>query len=265
MRKLALDIGDVRIGIAISDPLCIIASPYETYTRNKDKEKDYLYIASIVKLKECDTIVIGLPINMDGSSGKRVELVHKFGDELKNYTDADIDYCDERLSTVEAEQMLIQADMRRDKRKQVVDKIAAAIILTSYLDSNKVKESKKMSKELEKGLIEENEIMDDEDIVTLTNDKGEDVDFYHIATLDYKDNWYIFLSPVEGDEELSEEEVIIFRLSEDEEGNEVFNPLESDEEANAVYEVYLKELENCDEEECNCADESCDCGCNCCE
>ncbi|MGN1227635.1 MAG: Holliday junction resolvase RuvX [Christensenellales bacterium] len=137
MRVMALDLGDSRIGIAFSDPMMIIANGYETYTRKKN-ENDFIYIASLVKEKEVGIVVIGLPINMDGTYGERVEKSKEFGQVLKNYlpNDVKIDFMDERLTTVSAEKMLIDADVRRDKRKTVIDKIAATIILQSYLDKN---------------------------------------------------------------------------------------------------------------------------------
>jgi len=137
MRKIALDIGDVRIGIAVSDILGMIAGAHETYTR-KNPEMDMKYFAGLIKEKEADTVVLGLPINMDGTEGRRVEIVRVFAEELSKYTDAKIVFQDERLTTVSAERMLIEADVRRDKRRQVIDKVAATIILQSYLDKKGV-------------------------------------------------------------------------------------------------------------------------------
>lgn len=137
MRKIALDIGDVRIGIATSDPMGIIASGYETFTRTKNEINDLIYLSELAKDKGCDTFVLGLPINMDGTEGKRVELIKEFGEKLGKYTDLKIAYQDERLSTVSAEKALIESGMRREKRKQVIDKVAATIILQSYLDKIK--------------------------------------------------------------------------------------------------------------------------------
>lgn len=134
MRKIALDIGDVRIGIATSDPMGIIASGYQTYTRTADFDKDLQYIAKLAKDMGCDTFVLGLPINMDGSEGERVLKSRDFGEKLKQYSDLKIVYQDERWSTVSAEKMLIETGMRREKRKTVVDKVAATIILQSYLN-----------------------------------------------------------------------------------------------------------------------------------
>lgn len=137
MRKIALDIGDVRIGIATSDPMGIIASGYQTFTRTKNQANDLMFIAELAKEKECDTFVLGLPINMDGTEGKRVELIKEFAGNLSKYTNLKIVFQDERLSTVSAEKALIESGMRREKRKQVIDKVAATIILQSYLDKIK--------------------------------------------------------------------------------------------------------------------------------
>jgi putative holliday junction resolvase len=134
MRKIALDVGDVRIGIATSDPMGIIAGGYETFTRTKSFVKDLKYLASLIEEKQCDTIIIGLPLNMDSSEGDRVRIVKEFAENLKKHTNVDIVYQDERLSTVSAEKALIEGGMRREKRKKVIDKVAATIILQSYLD-----------------------------------------------------------------------------------------------------------------------------------
>ena len=134
MRKLCLDIGSVRIGVARSDYMNIIASPLEVYTRTKSIKNDAKYIANLVKETEVDEVVVGLPLNMNGTAGPSVEMIKTFVQELQNYTDVKIVFQDERLSTVSAEKILIESNMRRDKRKTVIDKIAATIILQNYLD-----------------------------------------------------------------------------------------------------------------------------------
>ncbi len=134
MRKIALDVGTVRIGIATSDPMGIIASGYETFTRTGDLQADLQKIASVVKEKQADTFVIGLPLNMDGTEGEKVIEIRAFAEELQKYTDLKIVFQDERLSTVSAEKMLIESGVRREKRKKVIDKVAATIILQTYLD-----------------------------------------------------------------------------------------------------------------------------------
>jgi putative Holliday junction resolvase len=136
MRIMALDVGDVRIGIALSDPLKITAQGLETLTRTNNK-KDYQYIWQLIEDKEVSELVVGLPKNMNGTIGPQGEKVKTFVEELLKYKDADLKviYVDERLTTVTAEKTLIAGDVSRKKRKQVVDKLAATVILQSYLDS----------------------------------------------------------------------------------------------------------------------------------
>lgn len=135
-RKIALDVGDVRIGVAVSDMLGITANPRETYVRKKgDIEADIAYFCKYAKKEDADAFVIGLPKNMDGTEGDRVVVTREFGDMLKEASGLEVYYQDERLTTVSAERMLIDADVRREKRKKVIDKVAATIILQAYLDS----------------------------------------------------------------------------------------------------------------------------------
>ncbi len=133
MRKMALDYGEVRIGIAFSDIMNIIANGYETYTR-QDLDKDLEYLSKLCKEKEVDAIIMGLPINMDGTEGERAIKTREFAEKLSSVTGLPVKFLDERLTSVSAEKMLIEASVRREKRKQVIDKISATIILQNYLD-----------------------------------------------------------------------------------------------------------------------------------
>lgn len=133
MKILALDIGTVRIGVATSDIMEIIASAYEVY-RRKFLKADVSHIAELVKNLQVGEVVIGLPLKLDGSEGSSVQMAKEFGDELAKQIDVPIIYQDERLSTVTAQKMLIEAGMRREKRKDKVDSVAATIILQTYLD-----------------------------------------------------------------------------------------------------------------------------------
>ena len=134
MRKLALDVGDVRIGLALSDITGIIASGYETYTR-KGVPQDFEYIRDFIIKNSVDGVVLGLPVNMDGSEGPRVRITRQFGEELKEFIpNIPMTFLDERLTTVQAERMLIEGGVRREKRKKVIDKVAATLILQAYLD-----------------------------------------------------------------------------------------------------------------------------------
>ncbi len=133
---MAVDLGDVRIGIALSDAMCIIASPYETY-KTKGFDEDIDYILKLAKDKACDTIVVGYPINMDGTKGPRALKAEEFADTLREKTDIKVVLQDERMSSITAERFLIESDMRRDKRKTVIDQVAACIILRQYLERMK--------------------------------------------------------------------------------------------------------------------------------
>lgn len=137
MKKIiGLDIGKVRIGIATSDILGIIASSYEVYNR-RNMYLDVRYMKTLQDKLEADTFVIGLPLKLDGSEGDSVQMVKEFAEELSKITDAKIIFQDERLSTVSAERILIESNMRREKRKNVIDQVAATIILQNYLDKIK--------------------------------------------------------------------------------------------------------------------------------
>lgn len=140
MRKIGLDVGDKTVGIAVSDPLGFTAQGIMTLERVGIR-KDTTKILDMVKEYQCDTIVIGLPKKLDGTDSIQTEKVYEFRTMLENkmkstgIKDVKIVWQDERLTTVMAEKVLIEADVSRAKRKKVIDKQAAVIILQSYLDS----------------------------------------------------------------------------------------------------------------------------------
>lgn len=133
---MGIDFGKARIGIALSDPLGIIASPYQTYVR-VSFEKDLNFLSALIKEKNVDTIVFGLPLQMDGQEGQIAKDTRAFAEDLKNQTQVKIVFEDERLTSVEAEELLIQANVRREERKMLIDKIAAQMILEQYLERRK--------------------------------------------------------------------------------------------------------------------------------
>jgi putative Holliday junction resolvase len=133
LRILSLDVGDRRIGMAISDVLGWTAQGIDTLERKNDHE-DIEKIKRIFELYKPERIVIGLPRNMNGTLGPQGEKVIKFGDFLKKKINTEIVYWDERLSTVSAHKALIEGDVSRKKRKKHVDRLAAVFILQSYLD-----------------------------------------------------------------------------------------------------------------------------------
>jgi len=134
MRILALDHGTRRVGVAVSDELKTIAQPLEYIPA--ELFDDFLErLQEILREKEVELILVGLPRNMDGSYGPAAEKVRAFVAELQKTITLPIKLCDERLTSVMANRILIQGNVRRDKRKEKVDKMAAAILLQSYLDA----------------------------------------------------------------------------------------------------------------------------------
>ena len=140
MRKIGLDVGDRTIGVAVSDALDITAQGITTIERVGIK-KDTGVILDYIREYGCDTVVIGLPLKLDGTDSPQTEKVREFRQRLENkltgsgMNDIKVEFYDERLTTVMAERVLLEADLSRKKRKEVIDKQAAVIILQSYLDS----------------------------------------------------------------------------------------------------------------------------------
>jgi putative Holliday junction resolvase len=132
-KLLGLDLGTKTIGVAISDGMRYSATPLETIARTKFTADAARLLALIVE-NGAVGIVLGLPLNMDGSEGPRVQSTRAFARSLGAKTDLPIVFWDERLSTAAVERMLIEADTRRDKRAEVVDKLAASYILQGFLD-----------------------------------------------------------------------------------------------------------------------------------
>jgi len=134
MRILAIDHGTKRMGIAISDEMRTIAQPLE-YIAAEPLDKFFDRLAQIIAEKQISLIVVGVPRNMDGTYGPAAAKVQQFVAALKDVVTVPIKSWDERLTSVQANRYLIEADVRRSKRKEKVDKTAAAILLQSYLDS----------------------------------------------------------------------------------------------------------------------------------
>ncbi|GAB6087913.1 Holliday junction resolvase RuvX [Alkaliphilus crotonatoxidans] len=135
-RTLGLDVGDKTIGVAASDLMGWTAQGIETIRRVGIK-KDLQRLEEIIKQYEINKIVVGLPKNMNGTIGPQGEKVLEFIERLKRRFQIEVIQWDERLSTVSAERALIQADVSRKKRKEVIDKMAAVYILQGYLDSQR--------------------------------------------------------------------------------------------------------------------------------
>lgn len=135
-RSMGLDVGTRTIGVAMSDLLGMIAGGVETIRRTTE-EKDFARIGELIEEHEVDTIVVGYPKNMNGTIGERGLASEAFAEELRRRFGVKVVLWDERLSTVAAENVLIDADLRRKKRRKIIDMMAAVVILQNYLDSRR--------------------------------------------------------------------------------------------------------------------------------
>lgn len=133
MIALGIDFGTKRIGLAISDPLGIMASALTTIER-KTAEDDIKKICEIVKTRNVDKIIMGLPLHMNGQEGREAAIVKAFKTELEKAVDLPVELMDERWTTVMAQKSMLEGDLSRKKRKQKIDRVAAQFILQTYLE-----------------------------------------------------------------------------------------------------------------------------------
>jgi putative Holliday junction resolvase len=155
-RLLALDVGEVRIGVAVSDATGFLASPYITLRASRDEEQTWQAVQKLIEETEAEGLVVGLPISLDGQIHAQGERIQSFGERLRPHITVPLVYWDERLSTVEAQRLLAQRSQdeggkrqrragqqpskkRRHKKGQEIDALAAAVILQDYLDHLKEK------------------------------------------------------------------------------------------------------------------------------
>lgn len=135
LRILGIDYGNKRVGIAVSDALGWTAQPLTTL-KQQGHQKLLAEIKEYIEKYQVEKIVVGMPYSMDGSRGKRAEITQAFINFLENNLAIPVEIQDERLTTSQAENILLEADLSRKDRKDVIDKVAAALILQSYLDLN---------------------------------------------------------------------------------------------------------------------------------
>ena len=229
-RIVALDVGDRRIGIAVSDPLGVTAQPIETYTR-VGYGPDSRHIAEIARKFETDCILCGLPRNMDGTQGFQVEKVKEFAAKLEELG-LSVEYYDERMTTMLAESALLEANMRREDRKKKVDMVAAVVILQSYLDAAAaMTDDGEDEEDVDDGILE----MEDED--------GNPIRFYLSANIRYAGEDYVLLTCAEATGDIEQDESFIMRSTTDAQGNACYQSLEDEALIAAVYEAYLAQSE----------------------
>lgn len=134
MRVLGIDLGSKRIGLAVSDTSGTVASPLSVLVRSRSRRHDHSEIARIAEAEEVEAIVVGLPLNMDGSRGPAARSAAAEAEDIATVTGMPVHLQDERLTTVTAERALREANMRAQDRRGVVDKVAAAVLLQTWLD-----------------------------------------------------------------------------------------------------------------------------------
>lgn len=139
MKTLALDLGERRIGVAISDPMGIIAQGYGTLDGRDEPSEIIGKLKEIITMESVNEVVVGLPLNMDGSEGRKAKEVLEFAEKLRTDLGIVVKTQDERLTTMQVERVMIEADTSRDKRRKKIDKLAAQVILQTYLDSVNIK------------------------------------------------------------------------------------------------------------------------------
>jgi putative Holliday junction resolvase len=240
-RIIAFDIGDRRIGVAISDPFNEYAMPCETYFRTRNFSCDVEAIAKIAKERGVGTIVCGMPVNFDGSESIQTVKTREFVDALREKTDLPIVLEDERFTTMQARETQIMGGIKCEDRKKTIDSIAASYILESYLARQKMKnkrEESQMNNEME------NEVYEEEDrIFEVEAEDGTIEKLYHIATIEYRGGMYCCFQKAEPESEEEEDEVIIFALKG--EGDEaMLEPLEDEQLLDEVFAEFCHQYED---------------------
>lgn len=239
MRILCLDVGQKRIGVAVSDALGLTAQGVETIPCKSDSV-DADRVCALCKTYETDRVLCGLPRNMNGSEGFQAERTRAFARRLSG-RGLNVRFQDERLTTRLATGVLLEADVRRARRREVVDKLAAVCILQTFLDSGGWKPEKKIFRGGIYRMNENHELdMDRENIVELVDEDGQEIAFEHLMTLEHEGRAYICLVPVEPMDDVEEDELIIMRIETDEEGNDFYSTIDDEDELDAVFEKYLE-------------------------
>lgn len=250
-RILALDVGERRIGVAVSDPLGITAQGVETIFTNGWKN-DVERVGQLLAQYETDRLVVGLPRSLSGEIGPQAEKILSFCDLLKN-KGWQVRFQDERLTTSQAHRTLIEGSMSREKRKLVVDKLAATYILQSFLDAGGWIENtpkppvRILDTAIWKGMkiVENNENnMEMDNIIELVDENDNPIQFEHIMTVQYQGEDFILLAPVEPTEDMEDDEVLVLKIENDENGDEIYVSVEDDALVQKVFEKYLEIVES---------------------
>ena len=246
-RAIAFDIGDKRIGVAVSDPFNEYAMPCETYFRTRSFTADVEAIAEIAKEKGASVIVCGMPVNFDGSESVQTVKTRDFIEALKAKTQLPVELEDERFTTMQARETQIMGGVKRGDRKKTIDSIAASYILESYLAREKNKQKKEM--EIMNEEIKEDVYDEEEDrIFEVEADDGTVEKLYHLATIEYRGETYCVFQKAEPETEEEEDEVVIFALQ-GEEDDAVLLPLEDEQLLDEVFAEFCHQYEKFEDAE----------------
>ena len=242
-RAIAFDIGNKRIGVAISDPFNEYAMPCETYVRVGNFQKDVAMIAKIAEDRGVGVIVCGLPYNFDGTESIQTVKTRQFIEALKEKTSLPIELEDERFTTMQARETQIMGGVKREDRKKTIDSIAASYILESFLSREKNKKSEEISMlDNENELNEEYE--DEENrIFELEAEDGTVEKLYHIATIEYRGGMYCCFQKAEPETEEEEDEIAIFNLQ-GEGDDALLVPLEDEQLLDEVFAEFCHQYED---------------------
>lgn len=257
-RHLGLDVGDKRIGVALSDSLGMIASPHSVYNRI-GFAPDIAHFKALSQQTGAESIVVGLPLNMDGSQGFQAEKVMTFVQKL-NEAGLITQLWDERLTSVSAHRVLSSGGLDGRQQKASVDKVAAAIILQAYLDHQSHKTNGASAPEGGFPMADKNnkpaqvevDIDDDEiEIIELVDEEGVASEFQYLTTIPYGDSNYVVLMAPETEDTNDDEEgeVLILKIEEGEDGEETYVSCEDEEVMQGVFDLFVQMVEDEAEDE----------------
>ena len=243
---MGLDVGDKWIGVAVSDELRMVPRPLSA-VRRTSMGQDILCLLEVAERWNVSQIVVGLPVNMDNSLGPQAQKTLSFISQLRQQFAGAVMSRDERLTTKEAERILIAQDVRRERRKQLIDGVAATLILEGFLQELRVNSEKEVGRVADDK--EPNELMGDEDeeIITLTDEDGNEHEFVVVDVIEVDAREYAILLPIDTQED-EETEAVILRLEKDTDGDDVLVDIESESEWDKVAQAYEELLDEDDDE-----------------
>lgn len=255
-RIMALDVGDKWIGVALSDELQILVSTKPALKRTRPDDDIKTLLRWVIEWNVSE-IVVGLPLNMNASIGPQAERALAFVADLQTATQCPVTTWDERLTTKQAERLLVDRDVRRNRRKSMVDGVAAALILDAYLNfrrssANQGQQAQKYGSEETEMADNDNDLMapmgdEDDEIITLTDEDGNEHEFVVVDVIEVESLEYAILLPIDTEDD-EEAEAVILRLEKDADGDDILVDIDAEDEWEKVAQAYEELLEEDPEE-----------------